>query len=361
MSTFTVSVKRITDITAHPNADLLEIVKIDGYSVVVGKQQYKTGDLVAFIPEQSIVPENIIKDLGLEGKLAGPGYNRVKIARIRGVESHGLIYSAREHWSEGMDVKNELGVVKWVMEIPEHLRGDHYFAGPERSISYDIENFLAFSKVFNNDHDVVITEKLHGTFASFGLMPKNLEHKTEGRLIVSSKGLASRHLALKNNNENNVYIKMANALHIKDRISFAFDHIVNSNFASDPVFILGEIIGIQDLKYGCHNKKQFRVFDIWIGKPNLGRFLNDKELDLACSKLGLQRVPVLFRGKFSTETLEKHTNGFETLTGGNEHIREGVVIRTQEEKFCNEIGRKQLKSVSASYKFRKNKDATEFQ
>ena len=47
------------------NADRLEIARVRGYQCVVGNGQFRDGDLVAYIPEQSIVPDNIIEDLGL--------------------------------------------------------------------------------------------------------------------------------------------------------------------------------------------------------------------------------------------------------------------------------------------------------
>jgi RNA ligase (TIGR02306 family) len=90
MSTFEVKVRKIT-IEPHPDADLLEIGKVDDYNVVVGKGQFKTGDLVVYIPEASVVPDWLIERLGLVGKLAGSKHNRVKAVKFRGCTSQGLI------------------------------------------------------------------------------------------------------------------------------------------------------------------------------------------------------------------------------------------------------------------------------
>jgi len=133
---------------------------------------------------------------------------------------------------------------------------------------------------------------------------------------------------------------------------------------NNPVFILGETYGsgIQDLGYGANSKEDtkigFRVFDIYVGLPNRGRYLNDEELQSACKKLGLKRVPVLYRGPFSVPLMEEYTVGKETVSGKNLHLREGIVIRPLVERDHPKLGRVQLKSISPKYLLRSN--ATEY-
>jgi len=130
--------------------------------------------------------------------------------------------------------------------------------------------------------------------------------------------------------------------------------------------VLGEVFGasIQDLTYGAMAKEGdrpgFRVFDIFVSaphgthEPHQARYLNDDELESACKGLGLARVPVLYRGPFSKKVAEEYTNGKETVSGKKLHIREGIVIRPVIERRANNLGRVQLKSVSADYLLRKN-------
>lgn len=54
MSTFRVPVESIT-VEPHPNADALEVATIQGYQSLVRKGAFKTGDLVAYIPEGIVV------------------------------------------------------------------------------------------------------------------------------------------------------------------------------------------------------------------------------------------------------------------------------------------------------------------
>jgi RNA ligase (TIGR02306 family) len=132
-------------------------------------------------------------------------------------------------------------------------------------------------------------------------------------------------------------------------------------FPGYPIFVLGEVYGtgVQDLDYGStSNKPGFRVFDVFVGLPQEGRYLNNDELDQACKLMGLERVPVLYRGPFSMEKVAEYTSGNESVTGASKHIREGIVIRPTTERRDNALGRVQLKSVSEEYLTRKG--GTEF-
>jgi RNA ligase (TIGR02306 family) len=84
-----VIIERIT-VLPHPNADALELAQVNDYLCVVGKGAYRTGDLVAYIPEQSVLPDELIEFLGCRNYLAGAAKNRVRAARLRGVLSQGI-------------------------------------------------------------------------------------------------------------------------------------------------------------------------------------------------------------------------------------------------------------------------------
>jgi len=364
MSNFYVKVYE-AKIETHPNADAIEICKIGDYSSIVRKGEFKSGDLVAYIPEASLVPKDILTELGLVDKLSGPGGNRVKAVKLRGIVSQGLVYRARENWSVGDDVTDELGIVKYEPEIPVALRGNYMNAGLNRTMKYDIENFRKFPNLIHEGEEVVFAEKLHGTFCCVGVMPDLDEDGN--RLSVSSKGLGASGLAFRYkhpDNVANIYCRIANKLETQ-----LIEAIGNN---SEPIFILGEIFGngVQDLTYGCSaGEVHFRAFDVYVGTRDNGHFLSDKDLEQFLVNVNIPRVPVLYRGPFSREVLNQYTNGKETFSGKSACIREGIVMRPVEErtvassrnpdKFDGVFGRVQLKSVSDAYLFRKG-NATEF-
>jgi hypothetical protein len=92
MSTFRVPIVKIREITPIAGADKIELASVLGYQSVVEKGKFKVGDYAAYIPEGSIVPEWLLINMGLLGKLAGSDKNRVKIAKLLGVVSQGLLY-----------------------------------------------------------------------------------------------------------------------------------------------------------------------------------------------------------------------------------------------------------------------------
>ena len=374
MAEFECKVYRLT-IEEHPNADAIELAIVGDYRSIVKKGQFKTGDLGVYIPEAAVCPDWLIKELGLEGRLAGKQKNRVKAIKLRGVLSQGLVYPITGVGrtksptvktvqfedeeeivgflpvAEGDDVTEALGLVKYEPPIPVHMAGE-VFNAHGHTLKYDIENFKKYPNVIQEGEQVVFTEKLHGTWCCFGYHP-DIEHP-----IVTSKGLSAQGLAFKFNdaNKDNLYIRTLNGT-----IDETGDDVITRHRRSDPstvpFYILGEVYGkgVQDLQYGA-DKPQFRVFDVYVGEPGRGTYLRPSVLVNFCNRLNLEMVPVLYRGPFSKEAMLKHTDGATAL--GGEHIREGIVVTPFDERHDTELGRVKLKSISEKYLLRKG--GTEF-
>ncbi len=380
MATFECKVYELT-IKEHPNADALELARVGDYISIVGKGQFKTGDLGVYIPEAAVVPEWLLKEIGLDGKLAGKAKNRVKAMKLRGVISQGLIYpinnsDAVPHISfdaseitpmtpygclpvkEGDDVTELLGITKYEPPIPSSMSGE-VFNAFGKTISFDIENIKKHPNVLEEGEEITITEKLHGTWCCFGYHPE------VDCPIVTSKGLSGRGLAFKFNEANgkNLYMQMFDKLTKQGEginIVEQLWHVGVSEAFHEAVYILGEVYGkgVQDLAYVDDNEKHFRVFDIYVGEPKKGHYLHPADVANICSVLNIETVPWLYVGPYSKEVVEEFTNGKETVSGKELHIREGVVIRPEVERRHDHIGRVILKSVSDAYLLRKN--ATEF-
>jgi len=359
-SDFAVLVERVA-IEEHPGADALELARIGDYLSVVRKDSLRTGDLVAYIPEQALLPVPLQEELGLVGRLSGKEKNRVKAIRLRGVLSQGICLKARPHWSVGDDVTAELGIEKYEPVVPTHMSGAVWYAGPERTVTYGIPNIKRHPDAFVEGELVSMTEKLHGTWCMFGWMPDSLVHPDFGRLVVASKGFAAKGFAFVPDDadaETNLYLRVARALDIEGRFQRVF------GAPEVPVFVLGEVFGegVQDLGYGIKRKGAsvpgFRAFDVRVGCRNQGAWLDDAELERVVAELGLSRVPVLYRGPFDPEVLAHFTAGRETVSGHGVHVREGVVVRTLRERTFGAHRRTQLKSINAAYLLRKG--GTEF-
>ena len=332
MATFEVLVKTIS-IEPHPNADRLELAIVGGYKAIVKKGEYKTGDLAAYIPEQSLVPDDVLIELGLQDIVHK---NKIKAIRLRGTLSQGILYPINGKKFidmkiiENQDVTKILGVEKYVPQIPKALRGKvKPFDG---LVKYDIENIKKYPDVILQDEEVIFTEKIHGTLVRI------TSH--DGVVRISSKGIGNSGLAF-TEDTSNTYTRAYDLY--SDEIS-----TIASRVGSDRITVFGEVFGrgIQDLNY--NKNLEIRVFDIHDGNE----WLSTGEIQTVLNGLALQYVPIIWKGKFSQEILEKYTSG-KTQIDGADHIREGIVIRPDFERESVDIGRVILKSISADYLVRK--------
>lgn len=383
MSTFAVKVRKI-EILPHPNADALELAQVDDYRCVVKKDQYKSGDLVVYIPEAAIVPEWILKQYNFwnekenKGMLSGPEGNRVKAIKLRGELSQGIVIPVitdyphslpygqcavrNEHDEDvfmniGEDVAKWLGITKYEPPIPVHMAGEVFNAGSHLTVNYDIENFKAFPTVLQDHEEVVITEKLHGTFCQVVIVPEKdaNENMFHGRILVASKGLGAQGLCFKANeqNETNVYVRALKASGLFDKLLNQFSVFFGEN-GPIPFFVLGEVYGpgVQDgFSYG--NDLKFRVFDMGYGYRGEQRYLNWNMVKENTKLLKVETVPELYVGPFSKEKMLELTSGKETVSGESKHMREGVVVKPTTERRDFNLGRVILKSVSEEYLTRK--------
>lgn len=380
MSTFAVRVIRIDGIEPIEGADNIECAVVGDYRSVVLKRQFAVGQLAAYIPEGSVLPKNVLRALNMWneekqiGKLAGSKGDRVKAVKLRGQLSQGLLYPVDSGKDighpfinvlddldnigsmvlvqEGDDLASELGIVKYEPPIPTNMAGEVYNAGTEVTVKYDIENFKAFPDVLRTGENVYMTEKCHGTFCGVGILPeKDWDDKHFMRkFVIFSKGLGADGLCFKDSeaNVNNVYIRALT----KFKVFEALETYIKTDTMEKPVFVLGEVYGnVQDLSYG--EELGFRAFDIAIGYRGDQHYLSPKMFMSVAKILRIDTVPLIYKGPFSKEAMEEATNGKETVSGKGIHMREGVVIRPEAERYEPTLGRVILKSVSAAYLLRK--------
>lgn len=218
---------------------------------------------------------------------------------------------------------------------------------------YDIEveynhNFFANDILVHNSQTRFIFAKGVFNNETFG------EYRD---VYIASKVKGDNGLFLKDNdsNINACYVRAFRENNIEEKV-------VNSNLykENDMLTLFGETLGVQDLKYGLTNGQiGYRLFDVYVGKPRQGRFLNYEECKAFAEEIGIERVPSLFIGEFSMDKVKELTDGKTTCGTNLNQIREGIVIRPLNERYENGLGRVMLKSVSETYKLRKG-NTTEY-
>ncbi|MEV0249696.1 RNA ligase (ATP) [Nocardia sp. NPDC050712] len=356
MSTLSVTVEKLV-VHPHPNADRLELAQVGLFRAVVAKGQFATGDYALYIPEQAVLPEALIAEIGLTGKLAGSQRNRVKTVRLRGEVSQGIVCRPAalaetdlvRAEAERTDFGEQLGIVKWAPPIPVAMSGQVEPA-PDLIRWIDVENIKRYPEIFEAGEPVVATEKIHGTACL-------LTYLREGdRVLVSSKGVGGQSLAL-TADEGNLYWRAVHRHGLAEaarKLSAALDLA--------RVAFFGEVYGrgVQDLHYGAAAAQDetlgYALFDVVIDPaPDPVRWLSTAEIDSILGDLGIEvpRVPVLYAGPYDAGLLLDLAEGRETVTGTAANIREGLVVRPAVERYAPVLaGRAIGKIVSNAYLLR---------
>ncbi|MFF7843687.1 RNA ligase (ATP) [Streptomyces ossamyceticus] len=352
MSTLRVTAEVLT-IHEHPNADALELAQVGLYRAVVAKGAFRTGDTAVYIPEQSVLPAGLIEELGLTGRLAGSGADRVKAVRLRGELSQGIVCRPKAladvdlaaAVAEGTDFAERLGIVKWVPPIPPTMSGEVESA-PDLLPWVDIENIQRYPDIFTPGEPVVLTEKLHGSACLMTYLAE------DGRVQVSSKGFGAKSLALKQD-PRNLYWRAVHGHGVPDVAAR-----LARRLGARRVGVFGEVYGagVQDLTYGADGRREslgYAVFDVSAEIDGRLRWLDTAELtDLLDGELPL--VPRLYEGPYAVDRVLEVATGRETISGREMHLREGVVIRPAVERYSPVTGGRAIaKAVSPAYLTRK--------
>lgn len=323
MATFEVTIETI-EVHPHPNADRLEFAQVGLYHVVVPKGKYETGDEVFYIPEYAILPEPLIVEMGLEGRLSGKAQNRVKPIRLRGLLSQGLVAPLSilegELDREKTDFSEALDITKWEPVVPASLAGD-VTPAPALVRWIDIENIKKFPNMFKEGEHVVVDEKIHGTCTCITVIdPVTITPE----VFVTSKGIGARNLALKES-EKNSYWRMFRKYDLKGFSKY----IGTKTNMPKKVAIFGETYGsVQDLHYGLNNDLGFILFDIHIThQDGTTEWLTPEQVAMLAHEYNIPMAPRLFSGAYSLETITALSYGKEQVSGRELNMREGVVVR----------------------------------
>ncbi len=312
-STHKVEVVRIK-LEPHPNADRLQIARVFDYTCCVALGQFRDGDLAAYIVPDSVVPDR--PEFAFLGD-----HRRIKVRKMRGVVSMGLLVPAPPGAKEGDDVAGILGVERYVP--PESASTDGTAEPPPEGYrpAFDVDTWYRYAKLFRPGEEVHVTEKIHGTSGRW------CWHG--GRLYCGSR------TDWKVERPDIVWWKVA--AENPELPEFCRSH--------PDLTVYGEVYGwVQDLRYGKKAKGQvdYAVFDLLKGSTWLPP-AEARQIGAA-----LKWVPLIAVMKYDPDAIRALADG-PSLIPGAAHLREGIVVKPSIERTSPEIGRVQLKIVSNAY------------
>lgn len=321
MSEFHVRVVKVTGISKHPNADALSITYVDGgYPVVFKTTDFNEGDLAAYIPIDSVVPDTE------QWKFLGNS-RRIKAKKLRGIFSMGMLCKLPEgYFNEGDNIQELMKIEKYEQNISKgyKLNTESYPNQAFMPEYTDIEGFRKYKYLIKEGEEVVLTEKIHGTNARF------VYH--DGQLWVGS------HHQIKKFDKDNLWWNVALKYDLEEKLKQYPD-----------IIIYGEVYGnVQDLKYGLPNDVALTLFDA--RDANTLRYFDYDEFLQFAKKIEINIVPELYRGPWY-DNLKELAEGKSTIEYSN-NVREGFVVRPIMER-SEYTGRVILKYVGEGYLLRK--------
>ena len=321
-----VTIQKVKEILPIPNADMIELAKIEGWQCVVKKGEFKVNDLCVFYEIDSLLPleeqYSFLKKSCYKKNSLMEGY-RIKTIKLKGTLSQGLALplsilegrkfpnDERENpiydFKEGMVVTEMLGVQKYEMEIPAQISGLVKGNFPTYIVpKTDEMRVQVLQHLLDKYRGTLcfLTEKLDGSSFTCYFDGENF-------------GICSRNLELKETPDNALW-KIARQLEIEEKLR-AF---------GSPLALQGELygngIGGNPLKLKEGQKLAFfNAFDV------KGQFyLNFWDFKQLMFALKLETVPILQTSHIMLEKVEDYiemAKGKSVLNSAKN--REGIVIR----------------------------------
>ncbi len=373
MSYFGVTAEKIETVRHHPNADRLDICTLTGMSLqfVTGRDEWKPGRVVLYFPVDSVLPVELQRKLGLEGKLSGKNKDRVKTVRLRGEISQGLVgpqslaeaaavasadvVKTKSQW--GVEIAEWLGVTKYDPP-PIESKAGNLLPLPCGLSAYDIEgaerNIDAVARLMF-EH-VVVTEKVEGQNFSVTYDPvEDRIYVNQRRFTIEEVDEGEHRLWRLARRENLIPVGVA------DEPAWAvpvgsFMGLLSRIYPDQTITVYGEAFGpkIQGNYYKMRDAA-VRLFDIKVGDEfvDFPTFVGLVHMFWRCDYRFENNimVPILYTGTLAEwldgRSISQASSGPSVINPNV--IREGVVIRPFTERRHPEIGRLIIKQRDPVY------------
>jgi len=333
-------IAKIKEIYPIPNADNIELVKINGWSSIVQKGIHKIDDLVLCLTTDAVIPEELATKWGVINYLRKG--NRVRTVRLKGTYSECILIPlsdldfSTEIWRDGEDLMNILNIHKYEPPmVEERLPGGkkiRFSQNPNFHVYYKFPNAKNVPNMFQDGDLVNVTRKIHGSNARYGIVKKNkitvLDHlkKFFGFKYAYYEYVYGSHHQQKADDSPGYYAtnhwkEVDHKYDIKGKLWQLFKDQIQHENKFDNIIVYGEIYGkgIQGDKYNYGlDHVDFKGFDIEID----GKYIDNASKINIFSILHLPIVDTLYTGPYDPTLLTKWNNDLME----NELPHEGVVI-----------------------------------
>jgi RNA ligase (TIGR02306 family) len=334
----------IGSVSEIPGADNIELVTVGGWNAITKKGEYKVDDLVVVATTDAVIPQKLSDDLGVTNYLRKG--QRVRTVKLRGVYSECLIIPMTSLSGKGAkgipgtDLMQTLGITKYEPPVKTItlVSGDRkikYHQNPNFKVYYKFPNQKNVPDMFSEEDEVVITRKLHGTNARYGIVrKKKLSLWDRVKMFFGNQWARFDYVYGSHNVEkgsdsqgfysSDVWDDVARKYDIRQKL---WDHVKDTYEPfdlSEGVVIYGEIYGAgiqKNYDYGLTDIK-FAGFDIQVD-GEYQPYINET-VHFDC--LQLPQVELLYQGNWIKEEQDKYV--FNNNIEGTKVPHEGVVVKS---------------------------------
>jgi RNA ligase (TIGR02306 family) len=339
-------IAKINKLTPIEGADKIVLAQVEGWTSVVQKGVHQVGDMVLCITMDAVIPEKLSVIWGVQNYLR-KGI-RVRTVKLRGVYSECILIplfdvaNKRDQplLKEGQDMMEKLEIFKYEppaknIQLPGNKTRKQK-QNPNFSVYYKFPNLKNVPHMFNEEDEVVITRKIHGTNTRYGIVKKNklsfldkIKKFFGNRYVEYTFCYGSHNVLILSSNrkgfyETDVYGEIGKNYNMEQILWDYVKPLIETNSLGTGIIVYGEIYGagIQGEKYSYGlDTKELVVFDIEFNGTYLNR---DQFENVATFYFQLPKVEVLYRGKWSQEIQDKYT--FNQYIDGTKIPHEGIVI-----------------------------------
>lgn len=334
------TIRKIAEVRAIPEADLICAYRVDGWWVVDTVGKYEVGVLVVYAEPDAWIPTELAPFLskGKEPRIYdGIKGEKLRTVKLRGQVSQGLLFplSVLGERHEifpigdgciGTDVSADLGIVKYDPPVPAELAGEMKGNFPSCIPKTDQERIqnlseeLSFWKLKGFTWE--ITEKLEGSSMTV-------------YLIDGDFGVCSRNMDLKRNLQNTFW-KVADRLKLEEKLLS-----IGKNLA-----VQGELVG-ENIQGNIYKLKgqHFYVYDIY--DIDTSKYYTPTQRQEFVLKWDIPHVPVYNKAETlgTMNEILAHADGKSVMGDIAGPNREGEVYK------CNEC-EASFKAISNLYLLR---------
>lgn len=334
-------VGKISSVTEIPNADNIELVTVGGWNAITKKGEYHVGYLVVVATTDAVIPQKLSDELGVTSYLRKG--QRVRTVKLRGVYSECLLipmsFVPEKYKYEGSDCMELLGIHKYEPPVKTItlVSGDKkvkYHQNPNFHIYYKFPNQKNVPDMFSEEDVVVITRKLHGTNARYGIVrKKKLSLWDKVKMFFGNRWAGFEYVYGSHNVEKgsdsqgfystDVWEEIARKYDIRDKL---WSHVKDTyEYLENGFIIYGEIYGAgiqKNYDYGLTEIK-FAGFDVEVDGQYQGYPAESAHFDC----LQLPRVEKLYWGLWNKEKQDKYV--FNNFIEGTKVPHEGIIVKSE--------------------------------